>query len=72
MNPNFNLPAAFAQYAKPLQSSPQDFYYFTKRSLPGLWSSAVSSEALASGFQDLLGRVLVAVENSGKQYNQRQ
>lgn len=62
-------PNPFAQYAaRPLQTSPQDIYYFTKRSLPGLMPS-LNSGQLVAGFQDLLERVVQAIENADKRYN---
>ena len=67
MMPSLQLPAgAFGQFARPLQSSPQDIYYFTKRSLS---SSGLSSASLLNGLQDMLERVARALENADKRYN---
>jgi len=62
------LPSAFAQYARPLQTSPQDIYYFTKRSLPSLMSN-VNTAGLLGGMRDLLERVARAIDNADKRYN---
>lgn len=66
--PNMAFPAAFSQYARPLQTSPQDIYYFTKRSFPSLMSG-INTQGLIRGMQDLLERVAKAIDNADKRYN---
>lgn len=68
--PNMQLAGnPFAQFApRPIQTSPQDIYYFTKRSLPSLMSS-FNSEPLRAGLQDLLERLVRAIDNADKRYN---
>lgn len=66
--PGVQLPAAFGQYARPLQTSPQDIYYFTKRSFPSL-ASNLNSAGILSGLQELLERVAKAIDNADKRYN---
>lgn len=62
-NPFGGVPGQFA--ARPLQSSPQDIYYFTKRSLSG----SDSSGPLLARLQELLERVARAIDNADKRYN---
>lgn len=63
----------FGQVPRPLQSSPQDVYYFTKRSMGGApdgpFASNLLNSALAAGLHDLLERVNRAIENADKKYN---
>lgn len=69
MLPNMHqLPAAFNQYVRPLQSSPQEVYYFAGRSFPAL-ASTFNSAGFRAGVQDLLERVGRAIENADKRYN---
>lgn len=65
---NLNLPSAFAQYARPLQTSPQDIYYLTARSFPSLLSN-MNTAGLLHGAQQLLERVARAIDNADKRYN---
>lgn len=51
-----------------MQTSPQDFYYFTKRSLPSLLGG-VNTAGLMHGLQDVLERVVRAIDNADKRYN---
>lgn len=70
-----------AQLARPMQSSPQDLYYFSRRSFaddaadwPAGSASASSSAgalsaALGVGLRELFERVNRAIENADKRYN---
>lgn len=71
-----------AQLARPIQSSPQDLYYFSRRSFaddaadwPAGSASASSSSAgalsaaLGVGLRELFERVNRAIENADKRYN---
>lgn len=65
---HLNLPSAFAQYARPLQTSPQDIYYLSARSFPSLLSN-MNTAGLLHGAQQVLERVARAVDNADKRYN---